>query len=33
MPRGVALNPKHKELLVSDKRKNAVLTFSFPEMF
>jgi hypothetical protein len=32
-PRGVALNPKHKELLVSDMRLNAVLTFSFPEMF
>ena len=33
MPRGVAVNPKHKELIVSDKRLNAVLTFSFPEMF
>ena len=33
MPRGVALDPKHKELIVSDKRLNAVLTFSFPEMF
>ena len=33
MPRGVTLNPKHKELIVSDKRLNAVLTFSFPEMF
>ena len=32
-PRGVALNPKHKELLVSDMRLNAVLTFSFPEIF
>ena len=30
---GVALNPKHKELIVSDKRINAVLTFSFPEIF
>jgi hypothetical protein len=32
-PRGVALNPNHKELLVSDMRLNAVLTFSFPEIF
>jgi hypothetical protein len=33
MPRGVALNPKHKEVMVSDKRLNAVLTFYFPEIF
>jgi hypothetical protein len=33
MPRGVVLNPRHKELIVSDKRLNAVLTFSFPELF
>ena len=32
-PRGVALNPKHKEVLVSDMRLNAVLTFSFPEIY
>lgn len=32
-PRGVALNPKNKELIVSDMRLNAVLTFYFPEMF
>ncbi len=32
-PRGVTLNPKHKELLVSDMRLNSVMTFSFPEMF
>ncbi len=32
-PRGMALNPNHKELLVSDMRLNAVLTFSFPEIF
>jgi hypothetical protein len=32
-PRGVTLNPKHKELIVSDMRLNAVLTFSFPELF
>lgn len=33
MPRGIAVNPKHKELMVSDKRHNGVLTFSFPELF
>jgi len=33
MPRGVALDPKNKALMVSDKRLNAVLTFYFPEMF
>jgi len=33
MPRGVALNPKQKEVLVSDKRLNAVLTFYLPEIF
>lgn len=32
-PRGVALNPKNKELIVSDMRQNAVLTYSLPEMF
>lgn len=32
-PRGVALDPKHKELIVVDMRLNAVLTFSFPEIF
>ncbi|MBI4444155.1 MAG: hypothetical protein HY649_12385 [Acidobacteria bacterium] len=32
-PRGVALNPNHKELLVSDMRLNAVLTYYFPEIF
>ncbi len=32
-PRGVALNPKHKELIVSDMRLNTVLTFYFPEIF
>jgi hypothetical protein len=32
-PRGVALNPKHKELIVADMRLNAVLTYSFPEIF
>ncbi len=33
MPRGVALDPKNKNLIVSDKRLNAVMTFYFPELF
>jgi 6-phosphogluconolactonase (cycloisomerase 2 family) len=33
MPRGVVLNPRHKEVIVADMRLNAVLTFSFPEIF
>jgi len=33
MVRGVTVNPKYKEVIVSDKRMNAVLTFSFPELF
>lgn len=32
-PRGIALNPKQKELIVADMRWNAVLTYSFPEIF
>ena len=32
-PRGVALNVKHKELLVADMRLNAILTYSVPELF
>jgi hypothetical protein len=32
-PRGVTLNPNHKEVIVSDMRLNAVLTFAFPEIF
>ena len=32
-PRGVTYNAKHKEVIVSDMRLNAVLTFSFPEIF
>jgi hypothetical protein len=32
-PRGVAIDPKHKELIVADMRLNALLTFYFPEMF
>jgi len=31
--RGVAFDPKNKTVMVSDKRLNAVLTFSFPEIF
>jgi hypothetical protein len=33
MVRGVAVIPQHKELVVTDKRMNAVLTFSVPEIF
>ncbi|HJT89135.1 MAG TPA: hypothetical protein VJ732_14810 [Bryobacteraceae bacterium] len=33
MPRGIALDVKHQNMLVSDKRLNAVLTFHFPELF
>ena len=33
MPRGVALDPKNKNVLISDKRLNAVLTYHFPEVF
>jgi hypothetical protein len=33
MPRGIALDVKNKNMLVSDKRLNAVLTFHFAEMF
>lgn len=32
-PRGVALDPKHKEMIVADMRLNAVFTFYFPEIF
>lgn len=32
-PRGVALNPKHKELHVIDMEKNALFTYSFPSIF
>ncbi len=32
-PRGVVLNPKHKEIIVSDKRLNAAMTYYFPEIF
>jgi DNA-binding beta-propeller fold protein YncE len=33
MPRGVALDVKHKRVLVSDKRYNSVLGFYVPEIF
>ncbi len=33
MPRGIALDVRNKNMLVSDKRLNAVLTFHFPEIF
>ena len=32
-PRGVALNPAAKEIIVADMRLNAVLTYYFPEIF
>ena len=32
-PRGVAVNPKNKEVIVADMRLNAVLTYALPEMF
>ncbi|MBI3940178.1 MAG: hypothetical protein HY315_05040 [Acidobacteria bacterium] len=32
-PRGIALDPKNKSVIVSDKYLNAVLTFAFPEIF
>jgi hypothetical protein len=31
--RGVALDPKHKTVMVSDKGLEAIMTFSFPEVF
>ena len=33
MPRGIAIDAKNKSIFVSDKRLNAVMTFSFPELF
>jgi hypothetical protein len=32
-PRGVALIPEHKELIVADMSLNSVLVYSFPEIF
>ena len=31
--RGITLNPKHKEVIVTDKRINGVMTYYFPEIF
>ena len=32
-PHGIALDAKHKEVVVADMRLNAILTFYFPEIF
>jgi DNA-binding beta-propeller fold protein YncE len=32
-PRGIALNPANKEIIVADMSLNSVLTYYFPEMF
>jgi hypothetical protein len=32
-PRGVVLDPAHKEVIISDMRLNSVLTFYYPEIF
>ncbi|MCZ6489858.1 MAG: hypothetical protein O7A06_04940 [Acidobacteria bacterium] len=32
-PRGVAIDPKHKEIIVADMRLNSVLVYYFPEIF
>ena len=32
-PRGVALNPRTRDLIVADMRLNAVLTYYFPKLF
>jgi hypothetical protein len=32
-PRGVVLDPKHKEVVIADMRLNALITFSWPEIF
>lgn len=32
-PRGVAINPQHKEIFVADMGRNALLTFSLPQIF
>lgn len=32
-PRGIALDPRHKEVITADMRLNAVVTFYFPEIF
>ncbi|HEY3161973.1 MAG TPA: SMP-30/gluconolactonase/LRE family protein [Vicinamibacterales bacterium] len=33
MPRGLTLDPKKKTVIVSDKYKNSVMTFSLPELY
>jgi DNA-binding beta-propeller fold protein YncE len=33
MPRGLTLDPERKTVIVSDKYKNSVMTFSLPEMY
>ena len=33
MPRGLTLDPKKKTVIVSDKFKNSVMTFSLPELY
>src|ERR1700722_4035059 len=30
---GIAVDPKNKEVIVTDKRLNAIMTFAFPEIF
>ena len=32
-PRGIALDPKYKELIVADMRLNSILVYYFPEIF
>ena len=32
-PRGIALNPKNKELIIVDMGLNSIMTYSLPEMF
>jgi hypothetical protein len=32
-PHGIALDPRHKEVVIADMRMNAILTFYFPEIF
>ena len=32
-PRGIALDPKNETVIISDKRLNAILTFSVPEIY
>ena len=33
MPRGLTLDPKKKTVIVSDKYKNSVMTFSLHELY